>query len=413
MNAAVYALIANSCMAALFVVTFGVIALSHVRQRAAIWFMVSYLLGFLTPICQLLIRWTDARLIFSLLGYGCFLAGIIILAMGIRTFATRPLRWRAALGIWTAGMALRLILLGQATHGLAYEFAFQLPFAAASGLVLLAIRRIEQRGASRTMLTGIFMVLGAHFLIKPLMTVKLGPDFSGRATANGIYAVVSHVSIGVLLVAAGLLLLLLVIQKAVEDSIRDAETDPLTGLTNRRGLARLGERLIAAAGQNGALFAMVLDLDHFKRINDEHGHAVGDGVLTAFAAVIRSLKTRDTLAVRLGGEEFALLIPDHGGASDGDDSRAMRLGRAIRVALEPFPDRGLPMLRFSGGIARYRLGETLEALLARADQLAYRAKRAGRDHILQEDDGPCGAMTKRRVMLRAVPTGESRLVARG
>jgi len=382
-NAAVYALIANSCMAALFVVTYGVIALSYSRQRAAAWFMVSYLLGFFTPICHLLVLYTDHVALFSVVGYGVFLGGILAMAVGIQAFVGRRPPWRLILLLWGAGLALRLAIADGPRNTLPYELMFQLPFAIASFVVMLTARRIAQGGPIRAMLIGIFGVIGGHFLLKPWLVLTLGSGPTPKSYLSSVYAVVSQISTGVLLVAAGLCLMLLVIQKALEETILDAETDPLTGLTNRRGLYRAGPRMLAEAAMHGeGLHALVLDLDHFKAINDRHGHAIGDMVLVAFAQVVQALTAPDMLAVRMGGEEFAVLIPD--ADSDAQDNRATRLGDAIRDALKPFATQGLPGLTVSGGIVRYRAGETLDELIGRADQLAYRAKRAGRDRILQD-----------------------------
>jgi diguanylate cyclase (GGDEF)-like protein len=372
-------------MAALFVITYGVVAVSYSRQRAAAWFMASYFLGFQTPICELLIRYTDHILLFSLIGYAVFLGGILLMSVGVQAFAGRRLRWRFALILWLAGIALRLAILGGMRGTMPYEFLFQLPFATAAIVVLLAVREIGQKGPIRTMLMGIFAVICGHFLIKPFMAVLLGSGASAKAYASTFYAVASQVSTGVLLVAAGLFLMLLVIQKALEDTILDAETDPLTGLTNRRGLYRIGPRLLVDAARQGrGLYAVVLDLDHFKSINDRYGHATGDAVLVAFARLLEGLATRDVLTIRMGGEEFALLVPDGESTPESINNRATRLCRAIRAALEPFAERGMPALTVSGGVVRYIEGETLEGLIARADQLAYRAKRAGRDRILHD-----------------------------
>jgi len=370
-------------MAALFVVTYGVIALSYSRQRAAAWFMVSYLLGFFTPICHLLVLYTDHVALFSVVGYGVFLGGILAMAVGIQAFVGRRPPWRLILLLWGAGLALRLAIADGPRNTLPYELMFQLPFAIASFVVMLTARRIAQGGPIRAMLIGIFGVIGVHFLLKPWLVLTLGSGPTPKSYLSSVYAVVSQISTGVLLVAAGLCLMLLVIQKALEETILDAETDPLTGLTNRRGLYRAGPRMLAEAAMHGeGLHALVLDLDHFKAINDRHGHAIGDMVLVAFAQVVQALTAPDMLAVRMGGEEFAVLIPD--ADSDAQDNRATRLGDAIRDALKPFATQGLPGLTVSGGIVRYRAGETLDELIGRADQLAYRAKRAGRDRILQD-----------------------------
>ncbi|WP_294240255.1 diguanylate cyclase [uncultured Sphingomonas sp.] len=385
MDAAVYALIANSCIAALFVVTYGMVALSYARQRAAVWFMVSYLLGLLTPVCELLVRFTDHVMVFHILGYATFLGALLLMSIGMQAFAGYRPEWRLALMTWVAGMVLRLAILGGTRGTMPYELLFQLPFAVASALVVFSVRRIGQHGPIRAMLAGIFGIICLHFLLKPYLAISLGSGVTVKAYAGSFYAVASQVSTGVLLVAAGLCLMLLVIQKALEETILDAETDPLTGLTNRRGLARIGPRLLEATQTQGhGLYALVLDLDHFKRINDEHGHATGDMVLVAFAHVLRSLTTQDMVAVRMGGEEFALLIPDDVSGAEAMVNRATRLAGAIRIALRPFADRGLPPLTASGGIARFQPGETLDGLIARADQLAYRAKRAGRDRIMQD-----------------------------
>lgn len=370
-------------MAALFVVTYGVIALSYSRQRAAAWFMVSYLLGFFTPICHLLVLYTDHVALFSVVGYGVFLGGILAMAVGIQAFVGRRPPWRLILLLWGAGLALRLAIADGPRNTLPYELMFQLPFAIASFVVMLTARQIAQGGPIRAMLIGIFGVIGVHFLLKPWLVLTLGSGPTPKSYLSSVYAVVSQISTGVLLVAAGLCLMLLVIQKALEETILDAETDPLTGLTNRRGLYRAGPRMLAeAAMHEEGLHALVLDLDHFKAINDRHGHATGDTVLVAFAQAVQALTAPDMLAVRMGGEEFAVLIPD--ADSDAQDNRATRLGDAIRDALKPFATQGLPGLTVSGGIVRHQAGETLDELIGRADQLAYRAKRAGRDRILQD-----------------------------
>lgn len=372
-------------MAALFVMTYGVVAVSYSRQRAAAWFMGSYSLGFLSTICELLIRYSDHTVLFSLLGYVSFLAGILMMSVGIEAFAGRRPQWRFAVMVWIGGVTLRLAILGGTRGSVPYEMLFQLPFAFASIIALRAVRQIGQTGPIRAMLMSIFVVIGVHFLIKPFLAATLGAGVTAKAYLTTVYAVASQVSTGVLLVAAGLFLMLLVIQKALEETILDAETDPLTGLTNRRGLSRMGLRLMAEADRQGhGLYVLMLDLDHFKRINDQYGHATGDTVLVAFARVLETLAMADVLTVRMGGEEFALLVPDADSEPDTRDDRATRLGRAIRVALEPFAEQGMPALTVSGGVVRYTRGETLEGMIARADQLAYRAKRGGRDRILHD-----------------------------
>ena len=144
--------------------------------------------------------------------------------------------------------------LGRGAQHLPYELLFQLPFAVAAIAVMLVARQIGQAGPIRAMLVGIFGVIAAHFLLKPFLVVSLGSGPTPKSYLGSVYAVVSQISTGVLLVAAGLCLLLLVIQKALDETILDAETDPLTGLTNRRGLYRVGPRLLVEATLRGRGF---------------------------------------------------------------------------------------------------------------------------------------------------------------
>lgn len=384
MSVAVYALAVDSCLAMLFVIAYGVVSLSHVRERASRWFLLGYALCCATTICQLLNQLNGPSIIIALIGYGAFLGTVIAIWAGIEVMGGRAPPRAQATAIWGAGMALRLALLFGTPRSLPYEILFQLPFALMSLRSMLAVRHIRRRGPLASLLIGIFAVIGLHFAAKPFLAVSL---IAAVRDAAQVYAVVSSVSTGVLLVAAGLFLLLLVIQKALEETIVDSETDALTGLANRRALSRIGSRLLDQAGATGwPLYAMVLDLDHFKRVNDTWGHAMGDAVLIAFADILRHLAPSDTLVVRMGGEEFALLMPVGDMDQREGEERAMHLGQGIRHALRSFPERGLPEVTVSGGIACYRSGETLDAWLGRADQGAYRAKQCGRDQIRSDRD---------------------------
>ena len=159
-----------------------------------------------------------------------------------------------------------------------------------------------------------------------------------------------------------------------------AMTDPLTRLYNSRWLRDTGERDLARAAREGKPLALLLiDLDHFKRVNDGGGHAAGDLVLQRVAARLRSTVRGMDAVVRLGGEEFVALLQDC------DADGAAVVAEAIRVAVRDIalPEGcGLPRLTASIGIAAYpeHAGD-LEQLLAAADRAMYVAKQAGRDRI--------------------------------
>jgi two-component system cell cycle response regulator len=158
--------------------------------------------------------------------------------------------------------------------------------------------------------------------------------------------------------------------RRLESLIRE---DPLTGLSNRRFILTQLAGMVSGARRHGRpLSIAIVDLDHFKSINDEHGHQTGDDVLTAaVGAMRRRLRAEDQLG-RLGGEEFLVLLPDTGADAApvvADSLRGEVAGAAAPVAVTA-----------SAGVATWE-GEAPEELLRRADQALYEAKRAGRDRI--------------------------------
>ncbi|MGB6172627.1 MAG: PleD family two-component system response regulator [Xanthobacteraceae bacterium] len=171
----------------------------------------------------------------------------------------------------------------------------------------------------------------------------------------------------------------------VQMSIEMAITDALTGLFNRRYMeSHLGTLIEQAAARGKPLSALVVDIDYFKAINDSHGHDAGDDVLRDFALRIkRSIRGID-LACRYGGEEFVIIMPETDMAVAA--MVAERLRR--RIAAEPFAiaqgSRQIPVT-ISIGIAGLRgKDDTAPALLKRADQALYRAKRDGRNRVVPD-----------------------------
>ena len=158
-----------------------------------------------------------------------------------------------------------------------------------------------------------------------------------------------------------------------------ARRDPLTGLANRRALEEALAREVGRAARDGAPLAVVaLDVDHFKRVNDAHGHAAGDAVLAAVAArAAEALRAGDLLA-RIGGEEFAALLP--GATLEAAAEVAERVRARIGAAPVPAGEARLAVT-VSAGVAALAPAEDGAALLARADARLYAAKRAGRDRV--------------------------------
>lgn len=162
--------------------------------------------------------------------------------------------------------------------------------------------------------------------------------------------------------------------------VHAAWTDPLTGVLNRAALLTGIEGALAeAAGSGRTLTLLFVDLDHFKALNDRHGHQMGDRVLQRCAAQMQALLPEGGLVGRYGGEEFVLLVPET--TRDVGVALAEQL-RATIAAEVPRDERDGGTVTVSIGIACYPAdGEEMEALLRAADQALYRAKAAGRNRV--------------------------------
>ncbi|MGV8959535.1 MAG: GGDEF domain-containing protein [Stenotrophomonas sp.] len=155
-------------------------------------------------------------------------------------------------------------------------------------------------------------------------------------------------------------------------------TDPLTGLPNRRALAAaLAELVERSDGAQPPPAVAIVDIDHFKQVNDLHGHSEGDNVLTGLASLLRAQFSGRGMAARYGGEEFVILMP--GTPLDAAQLQCEHLRQS--VSLLPI---GLP-ISISVGVAVHRRGESAEQTLRRADSALYEAKRLGRDRVVAAD----------------------------
>ncbi|TNE77214.1 MAG: GGDEF domain-containing protein [Gammaproteobacteria bacterium] len=160
-----------------------------------------------------------------------------------------------------------------------------------------------------------------------------------------------------------------------------ATIDPLTGVRNRRAMDEELELAASHATRNGVPYAVVLlDIDHFKKINDEFGHGIGDRVLVELVALIeRNTRKADQL-FRYGGEEFVLLLP----GTDGVGLRAV-IHNLQQVMRRHMRSPG-GVVTASFGVALLQTGETVDSWLARADSALYEAKATGRDRIIYADE---------------------------
>lgn len=210
------------------------------------------------------------------------------------------------------------------------------------------------------------------------------------AQAYILYAPLSHVFMSGLFVSAVVVMILVVAHRedllrrrqfaVTQELYRLSSTDTLTGLANRRVFFAFAEQ---AMQQCQPLTVFILDLDHFKRVNDQYGHATGDVVLRRFAeCVSEQLRPTDCFA-RLGGEEFAVLLPQT------TQSEALALAERIRLAVAALrleSPKGVLQFTTSIGVVQWSKERSIDDLLAQADIGLYQAKSLGRNRVIVQDD---------------------------
>ena len=182
-----------------------------------------------------------------------------------------------------------------------------------------------------------------------------------------------------LALALALLLIVILVGELLFAITTQSRTDELSGLLNRRGFQQQLDLALRARIASGLPLSLIIgDLDHFKQVNDTYGHASGDRVIVAFSSMLRGMMAQSHIAGRIGGEEFAILLP-------GANMAAARLfAENARQSFAGLGIAGLPAGRTftaSFGVAEASHGETAAALQLRADAALYDAKRAGRDCV--------------------------------
>ncbi len=309
-----------------------------------------------------------------LLGNWMILAGHALMLIGMRRFRGLPPRTGPILATVSL-LVLPQVAFPDLDGGAdARVMVFSTAVCGISVLISATLARAPELTARLTAV--LFGLNAASFAVRLIWTLfhPSGTDYlkSGAVTsAILIWAIVLFFSYTFLLV-------LMVSERLRDELSRQASHDPLTDILNRRGFDLVAEKLFSNRAPDIRPFAvLMMDLDHFKRINDTLGHEVGDRVLQAFSRVLgKTLREEDVFA-RLGGEEFVALLPNCG--CDEGFRAAERLRAALKAEM---PE---PPLTVSVGISCGDGGATLTDLMRRADTALYRAKAEGRDRSVIAD----------------------------
>jgi diguanylate cyclase (GGDEF)-like protein len=261
----------------------------------------------------------------------------------------------------------------------------QLQVAASSllyGAANLLIAMSVLRGRPRHMLRARWLLAACYAIaaVTLILTAWMAPGGFETALTASSYHGFLYLGTYALIVAGSFAFLLMHKERSDEESSRLATTDPLTGVFNRRTFIELAEQELARSRRaRTPLALMMLDLDHFKRVNDTFGHLTGDEVLVAFTRLVKDCVRRGDLVVRYGGEEFCVLLPGT------TLSAASALADRIRAtcAAQELTAKSF-RVTVSIGLTAYAgaIDATLSDLLARADEALYLAKDEGRNRVI-------------------------------
>jgi diguanylate cyclase len=173
--------------------------------------------------------------------------------------------------------------------------------------------------------------------------------------------------------------------RELEKSQKEAQTDSLTGLINRRGLEKRFELERIRAKQNTLPFSIIMvDLDHFKKVNDTYGHLVGDSLLRGVARILKLQLRRNDIAARYGGEEFLILLPETDLVGAGAVAGKIQRGLSTKEWKLKESGQSMGQITVSMGISVYAMNESGNDMIKRADDALYMAKSSGRNQVVTQ-----------------------------
>jgi diguanylate cyclase (GGDEF)-like protein len=380
MSGASFVLAINLFVAGLFAVAFFLVAANNKADRVAVWFGTAYLCGVGYFVFEFLLPLQTSPKLAGYLAFASFLAAMSTVTVGIARRYRRAVPWRLIAAVAAVSLLVNWFTFELPRESIWRLYAYQTPYAVMPAICVVLILGSKRRQPMDLGLIGLFIVTSLHFLAKPVIShLTGGPGGSAQQYIGTEYALYSQSLSAIVSLATALLMLMLLIRDMLVDATTRSETDPLSGLFNRRGFEDRVQPGLAAASRGGVPAAYIAgDLDHFKSVNDTFGHEAGDQVIKAFAELLKSGAPDRSIAARMGGEEFAVFLP-------GVNLAAARLyAETVRAAFGRLAIEGVAGdARFTAsfGVAENAGNESLSDLRRRADAALYAAKKSGRDRV--------------------------------
>jgi diguanylate cyclase (GGDEF)-like protein len=380
MTGAEFILAINLCVAGLLAAAFLTIAAYDRRHASARWFAFSYVVGMSYFVFEFAIASFGTSMVLVLASYASFLAALTVLNVGVARKYSVPAPWIAMAIIFVASLVGCYLIQDMPRQSFVRMLIYQSPYFIMQAMAAGIVAQAKARSALDNVLMGLLAASALQFLSKPFLFRTFGgTGDSPDQYLSTIYALFSQSMGTIFAIAVALMLLVILVRDVLAEANARSETDMLSGLLNRGGFEAHAAAALQEARRLGVPVSLVIsDLDHFKSVNDNFGHAAGDTVIVTFARFLRSAMADHHLAGRIGGEEFAVLLP-------GTNLVAARLfAEGARNAFASLTVDGMaPTKRFTAsfGVAELAGGETISDLMERADKALYLAKNSGRDCV--------------------------------
>ncbi len=361
---------------ATFALTLALLAWSDARTRGTRWLAAACGLQLLTTICRAILP-LPARVSENV--SACVLVLVFFLMyMGLRWFVQRS-RLATMNGPLALSAAMTTILSVGVMHPGAELAAARVASLIMLGTTILMLLRPRVKGLAETarIIALLVAFVGATIFFRLVLSLSAW-------TYGGHFESVGHDFTTISLTLLGFSFVALYVAETKRRLHEETRLDSLTGLHNRRAFEEMIQREVQlAARDNTPLTLLMMDLDHFKQLNDTWGHALGDRALRTFGGVLLTVTGSGDAVARLGGEEFAILLPGRSGRS------AISLAERLRATVEGLRlSEGEELVRFtvSVGLSSLLPGEaSFEPMLRRADRALYQVKRTGRNRVLLAD----------------------------
>ena len=378
MAASVFIALINPGMALIFAGTFALLW-HHQRQRRYI-LVLSF--AYMAFACGFLLHYVSVLGIevLRLASTVMFLVGGISLAAGALIRYGRKPPMVPILLIGGTGISAFVWFLYIEPNISWRIYAINFAFGGISLVLAAELRTVQQRKAIDNVMLGLVLFWGISFFPRPIVAIWIdGPYTSHHNFYETLYWVTLAVSAALFILLFSLAMITAIALDVMDELHRKSQTDPLSGLLNRRGFEEGIAAALAGSRREAAPATLIVcDIDHFKSVNDRFGHAGGDRVIERFAECLRAAAEGQHLAGRIGGEEFALLL------DNADATTARLFAEGVRIAFSNVAVPGIPAgtrLTASFGVAEAMPGETGDDLFLRADKTLYEAKNMGRDCV--------------------------------